>query len=329
MARRGIILIERLMIKQKPPLIPPSSYMIHFVDRNRIRGATFTVPSPFRRSMIFFLPLLLVLYSCGFTPSSALKKRVEEYYTAWKFKDYSSMYYFLNDWARKEFSEDTFVKFLSEVDSGKEIYKPGDLEADYLRQLKPGGIDAFIIEEVLIQGDHAKIRLFLKTSKDLVGETLVDPNLWVREEGEWRVELTDQSPLYRNIQKWSGRYKKVETGSERGGQKGQLDQVKAVRETFKEIEGKIERYCEETGSYPQSLSLLPGGALYLDPFSSSGEFRYATDQQTFWIIASNGPDLRVDIEPQKFNGFLNSYPPPTLVYEPSTGQGDLYNFGPK
>ena len=279
--------------------------------------------------IILCLPLFLALSSCGLTASSALKKRAEEYYTAWKFKDYSSMYYFLNNWARQEFSEDTFVKFLSEVDSGKELYKPGDLEADYLRQMKPGGIDAFIIEEVLIQGDHAKVRLFLKTSKDLVGETIVDPNLWVREEGEWRIELTSQSPLYKNIQQWSGRYNKVEIASTSSEQNEQLNQVNIVRKTFKEIEDKIERYCEETGSYPQLLSLLPGGALYLDPFSSSGEFRYATDQQTFWIITSNGPDLKVDIEVEKFNGFQNSYPPQTLVYEPSTGEGDLYNFGPK
>jgi hypothetical protein len=275
--------------------------------------------------------IFLVLLSCGMGVSSSLKKRVDAYYTAWKFKDYSSMYYFLNDWGQEQFSEESFVQFMSALDTGKEIYRPGDLEADYLRDMKPGGIELFKIEEVHIQKGRGRIRLFLKTSKDLVGELIVDPNTWILEQDEWRIELTERSPLYNSLKRWLAKQAPavVEGTAPDGGTEKQLTRVEAARQALSELAERIGEYARLEGRFPERLADLPQEEPLRDPFSASGEFRYATDGVSFWITISDGPDGIQDIDELRFNGFRNSYPPSTLVYDPSTGKGDLYNYGPK
>lgn len=274
--------------------------------------------------------IFLMLLACGMGGSSSLKKRVEAYYTAWKFKDYSSMYFFFNDWAREQFTEDAFVRFMSALDTGKKIYRPGDLEADYLRDMRPGGIELFKIEEVHIQKGRGRVRLFLKTSKDLVGELIVDPNTWILEQNEWRIELTERSPLYSSLRRWLGDQAPVdeETAPAGGGQK-RLSRIEATRQALSELAERIREYARVEGRFPENLADLPQEKPLGDPFSVSGVFRYATDGVSFWIAVSDGPDGIRDIDENRFNGFRNGYPPATLVYDSSTGKGDLYNYGPK
>jgi hypothetical protein len=274
--------------------------------------------------------ILLALLSCGMGVSSSLKKRVDAYYTAWKFKDYSSMYYFLNDWGQEQFSEESFVQFLSALDTGKEIYRPGDLEADYLRDMKPGGSELFKIEEVHIQNGRGKVRLFLKTSKDLVGELIVDPKTWILERDEWRIELTERSPLYNSLKRWlAGRAPALAEGSVPAGEaEKQLSRVETARKALSDLAERMGEYVRVEGRFPERLADLPQEDPFRDPFSASGEFRYATDGVSFWIAISDGPDGIQDIDERRFNGFRNRYPPSTLVYDPSTGKGDLYNYGP-
>jgi len=280
--------------------------------------------------------LVLVLFgatvlslSCELSRTARLRNRAEEYYTAWKFKDYETMYDFFNAWGREQIAREDFVDFMASVDEGKDVYRPNDFEADYFRQLQRGGVDAFVVEEVYLQGQRGKVKLFLKTSRDLVGETFIDPNAWVYEEDQWRLALSSDSPLFQDFRQWRRRARPAAPAIGPGEETIARDAVAAVRSSLKEIEGKIKAYAVQTGRFPESLGAVPGGEHYLDPFSAQGEFRYHSDGRSFWIVAGNGPDKDEDIDTAQFDGFRTPYPPASLVYDPSTGEGDLYNYGPK
>lgn len=143
-----------------------------------------------------------LLCSCGMSRSAQLKRRAEEYFNAWKFNDYETMHHYLNDWGQEQIPLNTFQDFMTYLDTGRDIYRPNDLEADYMRRMKSGGVLVFKILEVYVQEDKGKVKVFLKTSRDLVGEAIIDPNEWVYDEGQWRIDVNPQSPLYLNIQRW-------------------------------------------------------------------------------------------------------------------------------
>jgi hypothetical protein len=285
-----------------------------------------------KTTWILSVSWLLLGLSCGLTPGSQLYERAKDYYTAWEFKDYSTMYAYLNDWGRSRVGEDTFVRFMATLDGAEgDFYRADDLEADFLRGMQTGGIEACKVEEVYIRDGVGRVKVFVKTSKDLLGESFIDPNVWEKEDGEWRLAMGPQSPLFLNIQQWLGKTGKFEAPVEQStpavDQRKNL--VQSVREDFKVLEKMIEGYVAAYQKYPAALEDLPDHPRLLDPFSEGGQYRYYSDGMNYWIVASNGPDGDADIELEKFKGFENNYPPAVLVYDPGRGEGDIYNFGPK
>ena len=306
---------------------------------------------------------LWVSFSCDTSLQSRLEREVKSYYEAWKLTDYRSMYDYLNEWGQEQISQETFVRFMTSVDSKKALFELKDPEADFLREMKRGGVEVFQIEEVNVEQGRGQIRVFLKTPKDLIGEPTDDPNIWVFENGEWEIEVTELSSLYTNIQRWEGNWVGIpkskpriefnptakpkvtipkpqairppEPSSQRQEPVKELvsadteSEVALVRRTFKKINQEINRHFKREGVFPESLSDLPSSPEYYDSFYSGKPYRYFTDQISFWIVASHGPDRDEDIQVERFDGFENGYPPASLVYHPSTGEGDLYNFGPK
>ena len=71
-----------------------------------------------------------------------------------------------------------------------------------------------------------------------------------------------------------------------------------------------------------------------DPFSKeSNAYRYHSDGKNFYILASDGPDRKIDFDLKKFDlgkGSKNDDLTP-FTYHPSNGltsQGDLFRVGP-
>ncbi len=90
----------------------------------------------------------------------------------------------------------------------------------------------------------------------------------------------------------------------------------------------IERFIISTTAFPTRLEQLDAKDSIIDPNSDKQPFRYRSDGSTFWILAANGPDGQPDLDVQLYRGDMTEYPPPELIYDPLTGKGDLFRYGP-
>jgi hypothetical protein len=273
--------------------------------------------------------VVLVLACCGVGRKARLKEAAEGYFNAWKFKDYETMYGYLSEPGRERIPLSQFRRFMSLIDSGRDLYQPDDFEADYLRNVQRGGIDAFKIEEVYLTGNgRGKVKVFVKTRRDLIGESVIDPNEWADTEQGWRIDVSPGSSLYAHYMKWKQRNER--SGEPEPEESTEEDRrLKLARQALAELQEKLREFYRQHRGFPVALDELPGGEHLIDPYSGSGVFRYYSDGRHFWIAASNGPDGDADIEVRKFKGFSDGYPPTDLVYDPLTGDGDLYNYGPR
>lgn len=115
-----------------------------------------------------------------------------------------------------------------------------------------------------------------------------------------------------------------------------------VEETMRVIANALERYRGAMGVYPrpnQYSSDLPADIqeflprVYLDPYRVEGSraFRYHAVSDQYWILTSEGPDLRQDIDVERYAGSPEAYPGSGLIYDPTNGvdsEGDLWLTGP-
>jgi hypothetical protein len=245
---------------------------------------------------LVFLGMSFLMGGCLPSDQNRLRKRAEGYYKALLYNDYETLYALHSGQIKKEVSAEQFVKFMQDLDT----------EADF---------EEFLIDSVVIRGKVGKVRLSFTNITWLFEGKKNVTSTWVKESGRWYVQKDPKGRFWGRYAGWLS--------------KQRLEQMPKVNIQFKKIAERLEDYRKQFGYYPPRLDLLGHVETLKDPFTPDRLLRYHSDGKKFWIVAADGPDKEPDIEVLRFKGGASDYPPVDLVYDPATGQGDLFVHGPE
>lgn len=250
---------------------------------------------PISSAIAIGMLLVLLLGGCGLNSERILKKRAEEYYRAVMYNDYDTLYNYLCASMKAQIRREEYVRFMEDVDT----------RADF---------DEFEIDSVVIRGEVGKVRLKFKGGYWIFRERKNVTSTWLKENGQWYVEKDARGRFWDRFLGW--------IGEER------MRQLPQISEPLNRVARIIERYYYQNDAFPTRLDQLGAKDSIVDPNSDNQPFRYRSDGATYWILAANGPDGKPDLDVQLFHGDMTDYPPPELIYDPLTGKGDLFRYGP-
>lgn len=212
------------------------------------------------------------------------------------FHDYDTLYAYQSAELKSQVSADQFIRFMEQEDT----------EADFKE---------FEIDSVVIQGDIGRVRLKFTGAFWFFREKRNVTSTWVREGGNWYIQKDPQGRFWARFVEWQIAQR--------------LRRLPEISRELHRVARLVEGYFERYNAYPTALEQLGNPTGFADPNGEGEPLRYFSDGKTFWILAANGPDGKPDLDVTQYRGDITRFPPQELLYDPITGQGDLFQYGPK